>query len=145
VVFGVATILGAANAARAAPCPVPTPSHPSIQSAVDDPGCTEIVLGSQLYLESVEIDRTLSVTGVSSGATTIVGRVLISGATSAVSLSDLAVDVSDPAMAGLFVDALDVQDGAQMAGSDIVVVNSGVFFADGFEDGTTGSWSHVVP
>ena len=53
LVFGVVVVLGAVSSTRAAPCPVPTGSHPSIQFAVDDVGCTSIELGSQLYTESV--------------------------------------------------------------------------------------------
>ncbi len=133
----------------AAPCPVPSGSHPTIQSAVDDVGCTEIELGSQVYTESVEIGRTLSVSGVSSSATTIAGRVLITGAAAVVSLSDLTVDGSDPAVAGCFPEAVDVEDGAQMLGANIVVINGDgdacLLFGDGFEDGTTGAWSNTTP
>ena len=149
VMFGVLAVFGTTAGARAVPCPVPSGSHPTIQSAVDDVGCSEIELGSQVYTENVEIGRTLSVSGVSAVATTIVGRVLITGATSVVSLADLTVDGSDPAVAGCFPEAVDVEGGAQMSGSNIVVINGDgdacLLFGDGFEDGTTGAWSGTTP
>ena len=149
VVFGVAVVLGAAPAARAATCPVPTGSHPTIQEAVDDAACTEIDLGGQTYTESVSIGRTLSLSGVSSAPSIIAGRVVIQGAATVVSLADLTIDGSDPTVAGCFVEAVDVSGGAQMLGSNVVVVNSDgiacLLFGDGFEDGTTGAWSATSP
>ena len=149
VIIGVVSVLGSAASALAVPCPVPTGTHPTIQSAVDDVACTEIELGSQTYIEDVTIGRTLTVSGVSSAATTIAGRVLINGATSVVSLGELTVDGSHPAVAGCFVDAVAVEGGARMVGSNIVVVNGDGYactlFGDGFEDGTTDAWASVVP
>ena len=149
VLSGVMVVFGTAAGARAVPCPVPSGSHPTIQSAVDDVGCTEIELGSQVYTENVEIGRTLPVSGVSAVATTIAGRVLITGAAAVVSLGDLTVDGSDPAVAGCFAEAVDVEDGAQMLGTNIVVINGDgdacLLFGDGFEDQTTGAWSSTVP
>jgi len=149
VMFGVLAVLGTTAGARAAPCPVPSGSYPTIQSAVDDVGCTEIELGSQVYTENVEIGRTLSVSGISAVATTIAGRVLITGAAAVVNLSDLTVDGSDPAVAGCFPEAVDVEGGAQMSGSNIVVINGDgdacLLFGDGFEDGTTDAWSGTTP
>ncbi len=148
VVFVVAVVVGAAPAALAVPCPVPSGSHPTIQTAVDDPACTEIELGSQTYVESVAIGRTLAVSGVSSSASVIAGRVAIEGATAVVTLTELTVDGSHPAVAGCFVEAVDVDGGARMVGSNIVVVNSDgdgcLIFGDGFEDGTTDAWVGTV-
>ena len=149
VIIGLLMALGVNTGARAAPCPVPSGTHPTIQSAVDDVGCTEIELGGQIYTENVEIGRTLSFSGVSSAATTIAGRVLINGATSVVTLEDLTVDGLDPTVAGCFTEAVAVEEGAQMSGSNIVVVNGDGYactlFGDGFEDGTTDAWANVVP
>lgn len=149
VAFIVAVVVGAAPAALAAPCPVPTGSHPTIQSAIDDGTCTEIELGSQTYTESIAIGRTLSVSGVSSSASVIAGRVHLTGTSTVVSLADLTADGSDPAVAGCFREAVDVDDGAQLVGSNIVVINGDgegcLLFGDGFEDGTTGAWSAATP
>jgi hypothetical protein len=147
--FGVVVFLGGASTAGAVPCAVPSGSHPTIQSAVDDVGCTEIELGSQIYVESVTIARTLSVSGVTAATTTIAGRVLINGATAVVTLTELTVDGSHPAVAGCFVEAVDVENDGRMVGSNIVVVNGDgdacLLFGDGFEDGTTGAWSGTTP
>lgn len=149
VLFGALAVLWNTVGAWAAPCPVPSGSHPTIQSAVDHVGCTEIELGSQTYTENAEIGRTLSVTGVSAATTIIAGRVLINGATSVVSLVDLTVDGSHPAVAGCFFEAVDVEGGARMVGSNIVVVNGDgeacLIFGDGFETGTTGAWTNTTP
>ncbi|MEE4273918.1 MAG: hypothetical protein V2I67_19730 [Thermoanaerobaculales bacterium] len=149
VVFGAIGVLATASMTRAAPCPVPTGSHPTIQAAVDDPGCTEITLGSQIYVQDVTIDRTLGLSGVSSSATVIAGRVAIEGASAVVTLAELSVDGSHQAVAGCFVEAVDVGGGARMLGSNIVVVNSDgdacLLFGDDFEDGTTGAWGNTVP
>ena len=147
--IGVISMFGAAASAWAVPCPVPSGSHPTIQTAVDDVGCTEIELGSQVYVESVEIGRTLSVSGVTAATTTVAGRLLINGATAVVTLTELTVDGSHPAVAGCFGEAVDVGGGARMVGSNIVVVNGDgeacLIFGDGFEDGTTHGWSNTTP
>ena len=149
VVFGFCTVLGAATTARAAPCPVPSGNHATIQSAVDDPGCTEVQLGSQTYVEDIVVERTLEVSGVSSTATVIAGRILITGETTAVTLSGFTADASTPASAGCFLEAIDVEGGARMIGSNIVAVNGDgtacLLFGDGFEDGTTNAWAVTVP
>ncbi len=149
VFVGVVLALGSAVGALAVPCPVPTGAHPTIQDAVDDVGCTEIELGGQTYIEDVTIGRTLMVSGVSAAATTIAGRVLIDGAASVVSLGELTVDGSHPAVAGCFFEAVAVEGGGRMVGSNIGVVNGDGYactlFGDGFEDGTTDAWASVLP
>lgn len=149
VIIGLLMALGVPTGARAVPCPVPSGTHPTIQTAVDDPGCTEITLGSQTYIESVTIDRSLELSGVSAASTVIVGRVGIEGASTVVTLAELTVDGSDPAVAGCFVEAVAVEEGAQMSGSNIVVLNGDGYactlFGDGFEDGTTDAWANTAP
>ena len=149
VIIGISMALGVPTGARAAPCPVPTGTHPTIQAAVDDAGCTEIELGSQVYIESVTIDRTLEVSGVSAAVTTIAGRVSVEGPSTVATLSELTVDGSLPAVAGCFVEAVDVGGGARMLGSNIVVVNGDgdacLLFGDGFESGNTSAWDNVNP
>jgi hypothetical protein len=48
--------------ALAVTCQVPA-DRPTIQAAVDDPACTDIVLVSQVYTESVSITRSLLMFG----------------------------------------------------------------------------------
>lgn len=149
VVFGVLVFLGTAVCARAAPCPVPTGSHPNIQSAVDDATCTEIELGGQTYTEVVSIGRTLELSGVLSATSIIAGRVNISGSSTVATLSELTVDGSDETVAGCFREVITVVDGARMLGNNLVAINSDgtacLLFGDGFEDGTTGAWSNTSP
>ena len=149
VAFGVIVALGVSARAEAVVCPVPTGIHPTIQDAVDDIGCTEITLGIQVYTESVTIDRSLTISGVSSTSTAIAGRVAVVGSSTVFSLADLQVDGSHSSVAGCFVEALDVTGGARMSGSGIVVVNGDgtacVVFRDGFESGDTAAWSTASP
>jgi hypothetical protein len=143
-------VLAGVATARAATCTVPSGPHPTIQAAVDDLGCTEVVVGAGTFIENPIIGRTLSVTGASPSSSVIAGRVVIGGGASAVvSLTELSIDGSHAAVAGCFVEAVDVGGGARMVGGNIVVVNGDgdacVLFEDGFEDGTTDAWFVTVP
>lgn len=142
LVIAAVLMFGSAGGVRAADCPVPTGTHPTIQSAVDDPACTSIELSAQTFLENITIDRDLAVAGESTASSIVVGRIVISGSTSAVSMADLTVS-------GCFLKALDVSDGASLTGTNLVVVNGIAdacpIFGDGFEDGSTGAWSATVP
>ncbi len=126
-------------------CTVPTVAHPSIQAAVDDAACTEIVLSAKVFAESVAVARGLELRGDSSATTIIEGKVTVSGASTEVTLQDLRVEGG-----GCFVVALDVSGGAQVTrGQDIVVVNAAgggcPIFIDGFELGAAVAWSKTVP
>jgi hypothetical protein len=55
------------NLAAAATCTVPTLSHPTIQSAVDDVTCSTINVAPGLYNEDVTIPRTLTLNGAQAG------------------------------------------------------------------------------
>lgn len=149
VVCAAVSVLGAAHSVFAVPCQVPTGSHPTIQSAVADISCTEIELVEQAYAETVIIGRTLELSGVSSATSIIVGRMSIRGSLTSVIINELTVDGSDPLVAGCFQEAVTVEDGAQMSGINVVVINSDgaacLLFEDGFEDGTTGAWSNAAP
>ena len=70
--LSVAVVLSWTALATAAVCTVPSAPHPTIQEAVDDVGCTEIVIAAGTYAESVGIDRSLTVSGASTTGTTIV-------------------------------------------------------------------------
>ena len=125
-------------------CPVPTIAHSSIQAAVDDAACTEIVLADQTFVESVAVTRSLQLRGDSSATTVIEGQVTVTGNTTQVTLQDLKVDGG-----GCFLVALDVGGGAQVTiQQDVVVINAAgdecPIFADGFESGDCAAWSTTV-
>lgn len=142
-------VLSWTTVAVAAVCTVPSAPHPTIQEAVDDVGCTEIVIAAGTYAESVEIDRSLSVSGASTTGTTIEGRLAITGAAIGVSLNDLTIDASAPSAAGCFPEALDVTGGAGVTSNALVVVNGDgdacLVFEDGFETGNMNAWSGTTP
>ncbi len=134
-----------APAAFADVCPVPTLAHPSIQAAVNDAACTEIVLSAKVFAESVAVARGLELRGNSSATTTIEGEVTVTGASTEVTMQDLRVEGG-----GCFPVALDVSGGAQVTrGQDIVVINAAggecPIFIDGFELGAAVAWSKTVP
>lgn len=148
VVVGVVFGFGR-GAAFAAVCNVPSAPHPMIQDAVDDISCTEIVLGAQIFEESVTIHRSLEVRGASSTTTIIEGRVVVEGAPTQVTLRDLTVDGSAPSVAGCFIEALVAEGGALLRANAVIVVNGDgeacLLFRDGFETGDTSVWGSVTP
>jgi len=56
-----------AGTAQAAPCTVPSGSHPTIQSAVGDPACDPINVNPGAYAENVTISRPLTLNGAQAG------------------------------------------------------------------------------
>lgn len=136
------------SAAFPAVCNVPSGPHPSIQAAVDDVACTEVVLAAQTFEESVSVDRDLQIRGVSSATTLIEGRMVITGASTAVLIEDLTIDGSAPAVAGCFSEALVSEGGAGVQASAIIVLNGDgdgcLLFGDGFESGGTEEWSSTT-
>lgn len=130
-------------------CPVPSGPHPTIQSAIDDPGCSEIVLAAQVFAESVTVGRDLTLRGASSATTSIEGRLTVQGGATELELEDLTVDATVPGVAGTWNQALNVEGGAEVNGRDVVVLNAGfdpfAIFSDGFESGDTSAWSTTVP
>jgi len=145
---GLVVLLGA-GATWAAECQVPSAPHPTLQSAVTDLTCTEIVLASQIFRESVTLSRDLTLSGTSSSATIIEGQVVVEGGTTQVAINDLKVDGSAPSVSGCFSEALVAQGGAQISANNVMVLNGGtdgcVFFGDGFESGDTSAWSSTTP
>jgi len=136
--------------AEAAVCTVPSVPHNTIQAAVNDTGCTEIVLAAQIFIESVNITRSVQLRGNSSATTAIQGRMTITGASTTVELHALKVDASALPVSGCFEVALDVTGGGSIsAEDDVLVINTRVencpLFADGFETGTPSRWSRTVP
>ena len=143
VVIALVVAATGATAVQAAVCSVPSGSYPTIQSAVDDGDCTEIVLAAQVFYESPVIGRDLILRGVSSTTTIIEGQVEVQGGSCEV--RQLKVDASSATLAGHYNEALWVHSGAEVSGSDLVVINASVLFADGFESGDTSAWSAAVP
>jgi hypothetical protein len=129
--------------AGAGSCPVPSGSHPTIQSAVDDPGCDPILLSSQTYVEAVAVDRSVTVQGASSAASVIHGQVTVEAG--AVELAGLTVSTDTLELAGRFHQAVLAEAGARLTGDDRVVVHRPLLFGDSFETGTTAAWSATVP
>jgi ABC-type uncharacterized transport system ATPase component len=118
-------------------------SHPTIQAAVDDVTCTELVLAAQTFVESPVIGRDLTMRGASSAATVVAGQVEVVGGL--VVMDDLTVDTSGPAQRGRFSDALWVHAGGRVTGAELVVVHAPLLFGDGLESGGFSAWSSVLP
>jgi hypothetical protein len=132
----VAAILVSTAAGFAAQCPVPSGPYPTIQSAIDNPTCTDITVAAGLFEESPVIDRVLSLTGASSSATTIGGQLEVDGAV--VALAGLTISGGG----GSAAEALWAHSGAEVSALDVLVTAAGApaFFADGFESGDTSAW-----
>lgn len=147
--LSVAVVLCWTTVAAAAVCTVPSAPHPTIQEAVDDVGCTEIVIAAGAYVESVSIDRSLSVTGASTATTTVEGRFEVTGAATEITLTNLTIDAGASSVAGCFPEALDVAGGAKLTSNALEVINGDgdacLIFGDGFESGDTGAWSGTTP
>ena len=130
--------------AEAATCQVPTVTYSTIQSAIDDPGCTEIELAAQVFAEAATIGRSLTLRGASSSTTVVEGRIKVTGGT--VDLEGLCIGVSLPTEANRYPAALSVEGGAEVNGTDLVVLQavSTPVFSDGFESGDTSAWMRTV-
>lgn len=62
------------SSAAAAPCAVPETGHLTIQSAINDPRCTEIDLKAQIYTEQLNVNRAgrpVSIRGLGAGRTVL--------------------------------------------------------------------------
>jgi hypothetical protein len=145
IILGLAVILleAGAEGAAAQPCAVPSAAHPTVQSAVDDPGCGEVALAAQTYAESVTIGRSLTLVGVSSENTVIQGQVKVTAGTAVVQHVRVETDPLD--LRGRFAQALLVETGGRLAGLDLVVLHRALLFGDGFETATTAGWTAIVP
>ena len=145
-------LLVPARAAWGAVCPVPSAGHPTIGSAVRDPACTTVQVAAGTFAESAEIGRDLELAGAGSAATVVAGRLLVTGATSDVTISGLSVDTTGAGVAGCWPRALEALAGAEIAaGPDVEVLHTATgglscrLFADGFESAGTLAWSATVP
>lgn len=135
VVLGV---WSAAGPCPAATCPVPSASHPTIQAAIDDIGCTDIDIAAGTYAEAPAIARTVTLQGAGSTQTSVTGGVVVSAG----SVVLTGMHLSAPGT------ALRSSSGAEVSGFDLEVISgidSALLFSDGFETGDTGAWSGTAP
>lgn len=133
-----ATALLLAGVADTNTCTVPSPAHPTIQSAVDAPSCSQVDVAAGTYAEAVVVDRSLVLTGAGSGSTFIEGGLEIQAG----SVTAAGFHLSAPG------EALWAHSTAEISGSDLEVVSGFVetpIFADGFEGGTTDAWDAAWP
>lgn len=130
-------------------CNVPSGPHPTIQEAVDDASCTEVVLAAQTFVESVAVGRSLAISGASTATTIVEGRFDVTGAATVIVLSEMTITAAAPSTAGCFPEALDVTAGAQLTSIALVVINGDgdacLIFGDDFESGSTSAWSSTTP
>ncbi len=134
----------------AAVCNVPSGTHPSIQSAIDDAGCTEVVLAAQTFVESVAVGRSVSIAGGSTATTIVDGRFVVNGSSTEITLNNLTINAASLSSAGCFREGLDVTGGATLTSNALVVINGDgdavcLIFGDGFETGTTDAWATTFP
>lgn len=120
-------------------CDVPS-IYPTIQAAVDNFPCTEIFVAAGRFYGDLTIPRSLLIEGVSSTATTVLGKVLVAGADTTVTLKGVKIEVSPE---GLPHNGL-VSDGFAETLPDDLVVGSSLLFADGFTSGETSAWDSTV-
>ncbi len=121
-------------------CDVPA-SYPTIQAAVDDFTCTEIFVASGRFYGDLTIPRTLTIQGVSSTSTTVLGKVMVEGVGTSATLTGLRIEVSPE---GLPHNGL-VVDGFAETLPDDLVIGSSMLFSDGFNQGNTAAWTATVP
>ena len=124
--------------AGAATCTVPSTPHPTIQAAIDDLGCSEILVAGGTFAEAPVIGRALQLQGSGGDQTFIEGRVVVTAGV--VQLTGLRIAAPG--------EALTAHSGAEVVGFDLVVL-SGLdvsdVFADGFESGNSSAWSSTTP
>jgi len=81
-------VLLCAGLVLGAQCWVPSDDCPSIQAAVDDVTCTEIILSTGLHPGDVVIGRSLTMTGDSPDTTAVVGTITVEGEYTEATLND---------------------------------------------------------
>lgn len=108
-----------AHSLGTSPCTVPSGAYPTLQSAIDDPGCEGAVLASGDYQGPFRITRDFPITGPSDFTARLLGGLEVEG--------DVDVDVR--------LEYVLVQAG----------VDPALIFADGFESGDTTAWASTTP
>ena len=127
-------------------CNVPG-SHPTIQQAVLDTACTTIDLVATTYSESIEVTRSLTLSGPGGGGAVIEGLATVSGAGTQVAMNNLAIQN------GCTPDGIRSDGQAELTGTNLSVTSNSALpcpiipflFSDGFESGDTSAWSGSVP
>lgn len=123
------------NSALSQTCTPPSPSHATLQQAVDDPGCATVSLASQSYPEFIVISRSLTMQGTGPDSSTVNGPIVVVGASALVSLSSLGV------LNGCPVPGVQVIQGARVSTLGVTVTPAAIacpdspdlLFKDGFE------------
>lgn len=126
-------------------CTVPG-THATIQEAIDDMGCAQIDLAGQTYGESINVSRSLTLTGPSAGGAVVEGFVRVAGVGTTAHFQDLVV------RNGCLERALLAHVGATVDGTRLTVERSAGLpcpashiFTDGFESGDISAWSGSLP
>ncbi len=139
------SVTGPVTPAAADTCNVPDGTYPTIQSAVDDPVCTDIQLAAQTYPESVVVPRSLTIQGV--GSSSVVGGFMRAHGAGVIVIAN-ALRVEASCARG----SLQSWTGGELVAVDVEAVSSINFdcpgspiFTDGFESGDTSAWSSTVP
>jgi hypothetical protein len=131
------------------PCEVPA-DFSTVQVAVSDPACAEVVIAAGSYDESVVVARTLTIAGAGAGSTRLGRPFVVAGAGTALTLAGLAIDVGG----GCYRAPLVVKDGATLVVAPAAAVRVRAdslpsepcpLFDDGFESGTSHAWSATAP
>jgi hypothetical protein len=127
-------------------CTVPG-DYPTIGEAAAAASCSEVSVLAGTFVENLQVERSLSLHGAGAASTTLHGRLWVRGAGVDVALNDLSIDTG-----GCFAVGLEVSDGGgtQTSTGTVEVRDTGgatdcPIFRDGFEVGTTGRWSVIVP
>ena len=115
----ITVVLLCASSGLAAQCWVPSDDYPSIQSAVDDVTCTDIVLATGFHVGDVVIWRGLTMTGDSPDATAVVGTITVEGETTEVTLNDFHIDMSSEGLP---------YNGLEVIGNATVVTSGGSLY-----------------
>ena len=145
IAMALLVVAAGTSTGEGATCGVPSTAYPTIQSAVDDPACTQVDLAVQTFRESPVVDRDLLITGDSSSTTIIEGCLEITSGL--VQLQGLRIDASVAGVAGSRPEAVWVHDGARVEADDVVAVHrmGEMVFADGFESSGMSRWSGRTP
>jgi len=143
------TLAISAAPARAQVCHVPG-GVPTVQLAVSNPSCAQVVLAAGSYDESVVVSRTLTITGAGTASTELRRPLAVTGAGTTVTAGGFAIDLGGSCHPASLV----VQNGARVlvpAGNTLPIRADSVpsapcrLFDDDFESASTQLWSATVP
>ena len=122
---------GSTTKAALASCSVPSVSHPTIQSAVNDVACSTINVAAGTYNEQVTVTRSdVTITGAGAGSTIIQPSTVTANTSSLFSGSPIAAIVLVDGATGITVEDLTV-DGSTAAPSGCAPTYVGIFYRAG--------------